>query len=200
MTAKSVNDDLQKIKPTPEQVDAYTRRENELRQRYLKGVLDFDAVLDGLQRIMEMTRGCINGNGQPKIPSWADQSNPITKHLPCGMIDPTKLAMASVFQEREEALNGEVFVTRAQKLDSMNACAFDFYSRPENWKYLPKDVEVIVFPKTVFRNSDGSRYMGCLYRFGARWDRVYRWLGGRFDRHGQVAVLASPLVLEAKPS
>ncbi len=193
MTDKAVPDDRKVVneKPTAEQVDIYTRRENELRQRYLKGVLDFNAVLDGLQKLMEMTRGCINGNGQPEIPDWADKENPIIQHLPCGMIDPARFATISVFEKGEDILDGEEFIARAQKLDSMNACAFDFYSKPENWRYLPTDVDVIVFPKTIFRRSDGDRCVWCLYRHGSEWHRHDRWLAYRFARHHRVAVLAS---------
>lgn len=192
MTTPKVVTDDRKQKPTPEQVDNYTRRENELRQRYLKGVLDFDAVLDGLQKLMEMTRGCINCNAQPEIPSWAHSENPIILHLPCGMVDPSKLTTESVFEEGEEVLDGEVYIARAQKLPgAMNACAFDFYAKPENWKYLPADVDVIVFPKTIFRDPHGHRFVRYLYRHGAGWRRHYRWLDGGFGRRIRVAVLAS---------
>lgn len=193
MTAtKAVSNDQQKQKPTAEQTDTYTRRENELRQRFLKGVLETDAILDGLQKLMEMTRGCINCNVQPEIPSWADTENPIIQHLPCGMIDPSKLVATDVFKEGEEYLEGEEFLVRAQKIDgSMNACAFDFYSKPENWKYLPKDVDVIVFPKTVFRSSRGRRCVRFICRRGAEWDRLNRWLVSRFGRLCRVASLAS---------
>lgn len=54
--AKAVSNDQQKQKPTAEQTDTYTRRESELRQRFLKGSLDFDGVLDGLQKLMELPR------------------------------------------------------------------------------------------------------------------------------------------------
>lgn len=189
MTAHAVTDS-QKQKPTAEQVDTYTRRENELRQRYLKGVLDIDAVLDGLQNLMGLSRGVINCNNQPEIPSWADQERPIIQHFPCGMIDPSKLATASVFEEGEDTLDGEEYITRAQKLEgSMNACAFDFYAKPENWKYLPQ-VDVIVFPKTIFRNSGSRRCVRYLCRGGAGWGRCY-WLGGGFNRDFRVGVLAS---------
>jgi hypothetical protein len=73
----------------------------------------------------------------------------------------------------------------------LNACAFDFYAQPENWKYLPNNVDVIVFPKTVFHSSSGNRYVWSLYRSGSAWNRSCHWLGGRFYRGSRVAVLAS---------
>ena len=188
MTTNVVTDD-QRQKPTPEQVDTYTRRIHELTQRYLKGVLDIPAALVGIQELMEMTGEFINCNVQPETPSWADQKNPIIQHLPCGMVDPARLTTASVFKEGEDVLGGEMFIARAQKLDSMNACAFDFYAKPENWKYLPKDADVIVFTKTVFRHSGGGRGARFLLRDGSEWDRHYGWLNGGFSRFFRVAVL-----------
>lgn len=145
--------------------------------------------------------GCINCNAQPEIPTWADQQKPIIQHVPCGMVEPGKIVTIGVFAEDEKFIEGEEFLTRAQKLPgAMNACAFDFYAKPENWKCLPQGVDVVVFPNTVFRRSDGRRYVRCLCRYGAEWGRDYYWLRRRFDRYDLVASLASPLVSEAQPS
>lgn len=193
MTAtKAVGDDrAPRIKPTTEEVSIYTRRESELRQRFLQGILDTTGVLDGLQTLVEMVRGFINCNVQPETPSWADQKNPIITHIRCGTIYPSKLTTASVFKEGEEVLEGEEYIARAQALNSLNACAFDFYAKPENWKYLPRDADVIVFPKTIFRDPRGGRIVRYLCRRGAKWQRDYCWVDGRFRRHRRVAVLAS---------
>lgn len=133
----------------------------------------------------------INCDVQPQIPDWADKDKPIIKHVGCGIIDPSKLTTVSVFKDGEDVLEGEEFITRAQKLKSMNACAFDFYSQPENWKYLPKDVDVIVFAQTEFRRADGGRCVRYLYRDGSSWNRHYGWFDRRFGRFCAVAVLAS---------
>ncbi|TSC66965.1 MAG: hypothetical protein G01um101472_576 [Parcubacteria group bacterium Gr01-1014_72] len=187
-TNKVVTNDQIRVKPTAEQTEIYTRRESELRQRFLKGVLETSAVLDGLQTLLEMTRGCINCNGQPGIPDWADRENPIILHIPCGMVDPSHLSTETVLGEGEDCLDGEEYIARAQKIEgAMNACAFDFYSRPENWKYLPKDVDVIIFSNTIFRRSDGGRYVRYLVRDGAWWRRGFSWLSDRFNRHDRVA-------------
>ncbi len=146
----------------------------------------------------EITVGKIDCDSQPEIPDWADKEKPIIQHLPCGMTDPTRFATANVFEDKEGELEGEEYILRAQKLDSLNACAFDFYAKPENWKYLPKDVDVIVFPKTIFRFSGDNRFVRYLYCRGAKWSRDYRWLVNRFNRFCRVAVLASPRVLETK--
>ena len=133
----------------------------------------------------------IDCDAQPQIPDWANKNNPIIKHVGCGIIDPSKLTTVSVFKDGEDVLEGEEFITRAQKLNSMNACAFDFCAQPENWKYLPKGVDVIVFPQTEFRHADGYRCVRYLYRRGAGWNRDYFWIDRRFGRVCAVAVLAS---------
>ena len=203
MTTNVVTDDRKKsIKPTAEQSDIYNRRENELRTRFLKGILDIDGVLALLQKALELVKCFINCNVQPEIPPWADQGNPIISHTLRGVIDPSQLAASNVFADGENILDGEEYITRAQKLEgSMNACALDFYAKPENWKYLPKDVDVLVFPQTVFRNSGGNRCVRYLYScFGSEWNQRCDWIGGKFVRRSRVAVLASPQVLGAKTS
>lgn len=191
MTTKIVTDDRKNQKPTAQQVETYTRRESELRQRFLKGILNVNGVLALLQQALELVKSFINCNVQPEIPDWADKQNPIIEHTPCGIVDPARLTTAQVLEDGEENIDCKEFIARANKLDSMNACAFDFYSKPENWKYLPCDVNVIVFPKTVFRHSDGGRCVRFLYRDGAEWNLYYCWLDYGFDRHDRVAVLAS---------
>ncbi|TSC61732.1 MAG: hypothetical protein G01um101448_131 [Parcubacteria group bacterium Gr01-1014_48] len=147
-------------------------------------------VHDVLVGRAEITR-YIDCNAQPEIPNWAHKENPIVEHLSCGMINPQRLSSASVFVENDEKLlNGEEYLARAQKLNSLNACALDFYARPENWKYLPSNINVIVFPKTVFRDSRGDRCVRYLYRDGSAWFRDYYWLAYRFDRDYRVAVRA----------
>ena len=192
MTANAVTDDRKVVeKPTSEQVDTYSRRESELRVRFLKGILDTPGVLDLLQKALELVKGFINCNGQPEIPNWADKEKPIILHNPGGVIDPSKIVAEDIFGG-EDSLDGEEFIRRGQALaGSMNACAFDFYSRKENWKYLPEGVDVIVFTQTIFRDSDGRRSVECLYRRGAGWNRDCRWLRYGFLRDCRVARLAS---------
>src|SRR3989344_5546204 len=145
---------------------------------------------------MGMVRGFINCDADPEIPDWADQVNPILKHIKRGVIDdPSRITAESVFRDGDgDSLDGEEFIRRAQALpSSANACAFDFYTKPENWDYLPKDVDVIVFPQTEFRYySDGSRGVWYLYRRGAKWRRHYVWAGNQFGRTYRVAVFRPP--------
>jgi hypothetical protein len=106
------------------------------------------------------------------------------------MVDPGRLAAVSVFGDREEFFYSEEFLIRAQKLaGSMNACALDFYARAENWKYLPADAEVIVFPNTVFRHPGGNSGVRHLCRVGLEWRRGCSLLSGRFGRVCRVAAI-----------
>lgn len=117
MTAKAVTDDLvRSLTPTLEQVNAYTRREFELRGRFLRGVLDADMTLDGLQTLMEMTAGCINCNAQPEIPGWADKKNLIIQHILCGMVDPARLSTASVFVGGRCSVVGRLLLERKSSI------------------------------------------------------------------------------------
>lgn len=102
-----------------------------------------------------------------------------------------KLNTISVFKDGEEYLEGEEFIRRAQAVSQLGDTEFDFYSKKENWKYLPEGVYVIIFPNTVFRGSGGSRCVRYLYSGGAEWERRYVWLGHRFYRVYLVASLAS---------
>ncbi len=133
----------------------------------------------------------IDCNILPQTPSWADQSNPIVRHTPGGIIDPSKLIAANVFADGDDVLEGEEFMKRAQKPDSMNACAFDFYSKLENWKYIPEGVDVLVFANTMFRDSDGRHCVRCLCRNGAKWVQGCDYVGAWFSRSCRVARLAS---------
>ena len=67
-----------------EQVDTYTRRESELRQRFLKGLLNVNGVLLLLQQALEFVKSFVNCNVQPEITDWADREKPIAEHKPCG--------------------------------------------------------------------------------------------------------------------
>jgi|SRR3989344_900877 len=101
--------------------------------------------------------------------------------------DPSRFSTAVVFKEGEEVLEGKEFIKRAQELDSMGRREFYFYSKSENWKYLPKDDDVIVFPRAVFYTLHG-RSVGALYRQGSEWYPDHDLLTLVFNRLCRVAV------------
>ena len=141
----------------------------------------------------------IDCNIQPRIPSWADKISPIIQHVPCGMIDSRKFTVGNVFKEGEEYLEGGDYISRAQALEgSMNACAFDFYTKSENWEYVnwkcvPEGVNIVVFPKTIFLYSVpySFRCVRCLCRnsFFDERNEYCRQLDRGFGRGFGVAVL-----------
>ncbi|MES2088004.1 MAG: hypothetical protein V4467_03370 [Patescibacteria group bacterium] len=192
-------DDRRKL--SAEQTSTYTRYESQLRRQLLKGVLDTEAVLAGLQELTQMTIGSFSCNGQPEIPGWAKQEKPIIQHLPCGWVNPSKFALTDVLKDGEKVIDGDDFLLRAQAVPgSMNACAFDFYAKEQNWKYLPRNVEVVVFPNTVFCHWDGDRHVACLFRKGVEWERVPHCLKSKVDREFLVASFVNPEPLEARVS
>lgn len=192
MTAKAVADDQNRTLPTSEQKVAYLQREHELRDRFLKGVLEPSHVLVDLQTTMEMTGGYIYCDGQPEIPKWALQRDPIAGHLARGIIHPSKLLAVDVLVNDEEVLDGIEYIRRAQVIPtSMNACAFDFYARSENWKHLWKHysngVRNLVFPQTIFYYNDGRVCAGYLHGDGLSWHKMSCLIDRRLGHDFHVA-------------
>jgi hypothetical protein len=108
------------------------------------------------------------------------------------MIHPATIGARNVLNEGETFLNGKEFIARAQELESLNACAFDFYKRRENWKYLPDVGVTIVFPKTVFFDGYGDGLVRTLVKRGAKWVESYVWVNDRFEQGSWVAVVKIP--------
>ncbi|MFA6536696.1 MAG: hypothetical protein WC250_03150 [Candidatus Paceibacterota bacterium] len=144
--------------PTDEQIKAYASLERQLRSDFLGGTTNPGVILKRLEKLKETARGMVNCDIAPRIPSWADQENPIVQHIPGGVVDPSRLATVDVFDGGEVPHNNvRELIARGQKLPgAMNACMFDFYAKWENWKYLPKNVSRIVFPNTIFCSIWGS--------------------------------------------
>lgn len=143
---------------------------------------------------VEGTHDYINCDAQPRIPSFTEGS--IIQHILGGMVDPAKLIVADVFRAGEDSLKGEEFIRRAQALPGvMNACALDFFAQSENWKYLPKGDNWIVFAGTIFCNGvgnmDNNHYVRSISRLGRGWDTTFGWLSDFWHRDCRVAVLAS---------
>ncbi len=136
-----------------------------------------------------LSRGPINCDDQPQTPSWANQDNPIRYHVPGGPIDLSQIVAGDIFGAGEEFLEGGEFMKRAQQNDSMNATACDLYSRPENWRHLPENVDTIVFANTIFNYADGEHCVRCLMRIGSKWVREHLFLKGLFGHHCRVARL-----------
>lgn len=130
----------------------------------------------------------IDCDAEPEIQNWTWKERPV-EHIRCGMIQPRQVRALSVFEEGEGFLDEE-FVIRAQKLNSMNVCAFEFYAKRENWEYLPTDASTLVFPKTLFFQSPFCRYVRILHRNGSIWCPDYRWVESGFYPEEQVAVIA----------
>jgi hypothetical protein len=115
----------------------------------------------------------INCNATPETPFWFEgneQKNPIISHTPGGRIDPSKIQMVSVHRQAEVLLNPSLFLARAQAIPgAANACAFDFFQKPENQHYLGigRTSTVLVFPNTLF-----ARQIIRTLTFNGHWHRT----------------------------
>ena len=127
---------------------------------------------------------------------WIENPKSLNRVLTEELHPPTKtyakLTAVCVHKKDEEYLDGIEFLRRAREKSGgrSDQKAFVFYARKENQHLLPDDAEVIVFPDTEF-DSGGSRYVRCLYRDGAEWERYCRWVSSVFSQRARVAVLAS---------
>ena len=74
-----------------------------------------------------------------------------------------------------------------------NANVLDYLLKPENQHLIPegwKD-KYVFFWGTIYRNSNGSLYIGCLCWYDGAWGWNYHWLGDYWDDCRPAAVLAS---------
>ncbi len=112
-----------------------------------------------------------------------------------GMINPSKFSFVEILFDNERSINGATLMSRARKLNSMEAPWFDFFSKPENWKYLPTTEEplCIIFPKKIIPNfKGGNDWVGsfCCYGYdNVGWHVGYfsRWADCCFSRGSRVA-------------
>lgn len=154
-------------------------------------------IVRGVRAVPDVTRSVqegrtlINCNVRPTKPTWINARGSNMKHFFCGMVDPTKISVRNVLNHGEDRLAAKEFLERARRLrGAMNACAFDFYSKSDNWKYLPREAHLIVFPNTVFRGFDREFYVPYLYQYGVKWVRQFFHLKRMFDSSCLVAALA----------
>lgn len=115
----------------------------------------------------------------------------------------TKLRAIKILKEGEDYISSDEWLQHARAITkgTMNQEAYDFYAREENWHLLPDDTEFLYFADTEFLYLGGDRYVRCLGRSGAEWDRRCSRLSDRFSCRCRVAALASsPQNFEPKTS
>ncbi len=135
----------------------------------------------------------IDTTQKPSTPydSWKIESHDTS----LGIIDPKNLGLYTDDSQKKTVEGNKLLKTLKGK-SVLNATVLDYlYDHqdeiPESWK---KDEEgntrYIYFWGTIYRDSDDSLYVRCLYFYDGVWDRRYDWLDLDWDVQNPAAVLA----------
>jgi hypothetical protein len=185
MTTKVVTDDT---------LGVLGRRYHELFDRVRKGVLDPQAVLDGMQTLIEgaaPTGAVVDLVDSPFCPDGCT----LEEHRRGGSRDlaTAKLGLyLSGAQERESVVGHDLRKEVADK-PVLNANDLDFLLKPENQHLITEDwkEKKVFFWGTIYRCAGGSLYVRCLCWHSGSWGRYYCWLGCDWRSGGPAAVVAS---------
>lgn len=161
--------------PTEEEIVLYSALEKELRTQFLAGAVYAPNVLRSIELLIEKPKDLIDCNRPPKgFYASAHENLQVVQHLACGFVHPLKLAAVSVHEDGERFLSSREFMQRAQALNSLNACMADFFCERSNEIYLPRGVDELVFPKTVFLQNPEFRDSKFVSTFQRRPDGKWR--------------------------
>lgn len=187
-----------------EQLGVLARRYHDLFRRVREGSIPIGPVLQGMQDLQEGNFGAIptgprrlvDCDAQPYIPDgWR-----IERHTCRGLIefDPARIEL---FQHEKQkkggTITGDDLFDAVKDRIGLNACVLDHSlentgNLPGSWK---KDdqgrTRYIIFPDTVFRDSDDFLYVRFLFWDDGRWDWDDFRLDDDFDDQYWVALLAS---------
>ncbi len=151
------------------------------------GNRDETRVADWLQKVKddpEFDR--TNGNIIPPTPFKYDKTKDGWKLIERGPIrriaDISKLKAEPFLEKGEGCVNGAVMRDRAKE----KGCDFgqaDLEYVLEHQDQIPKKLRgfYLVFPGTVWRDSDGDRYVAYCGWGGGRWCLYFGWLGSDWD-------------------
>lgn len=194
MTAENAVTDDQRVKPMPEQVDTYARREVELRQRFLKGVLDTEGVLDGLQALQGRNRvAMVDLGADPYLPNgWSvdeHRKGKVAKLERKGddlYLDGKKIEFWLSREQKHGVITGTTLRAKLKDKPVLNANVLDYLLKnphliPNSWQG-----KWVFFWGTIYCDSDGDLCVRCLC-----WGWDYSWLGSGFGSGSLAAVSAS---------
>ncbi len=128
------------------------------------------------------------------VPALPFAGAEIEFHKKSGVIvfNPSKVNLhLSPNQKDGKTIQGHKLRKELEKENVLNACVLDYllanpHLIPEEWKG-----KFVFFWGTIYRDSDGSLYVRCMYWFGDLWQSNYRWLGNDWDGDDPSAVSAS---------
>ncbi len=112
-------------------------------------------------------------------------------------VDGKKIVLHLEQGHRTGSMHGHKLREALRGKSVMNAALLDFLKEnpqfiPNYWKVDEKgNTRYIYFWRTVFRSSDGSLYVRCLYWNDGKWIADYRWLGDDWSFFDPAAVSAS---------
>lgn len=119
------------------------------------------------------------------------------------------MSTMSLHLEKEQvdgSINGNILAERL-KDTGMSASVLDYLMEhqdeiPASWKEKTKDgyTQFIYFWGTIYRRSDGSLCVRCLYFGEGLWEQDYGWLGHDFVGNDPACVSASPLTSTTQSS
>jgi hypothetical protein len=175
-----------------EQLGILARLQNNIFCRVCEGVLPIDRALDCLQSLIGETSDAARQGMQRLIDCdtspWCPDGWSVVEHCKGGQIefDPAKVELyLSTGQHGEKTVEGKKLRREIKfKFKSvLNACVLDHllanpHLIPESWKVDEQGrTRFIYFWGTVYRDSDRSPCVRCLYWDGGRWAWRYGWLG-----------------------
>lgn len=175
------------------------RQQNDLFRRVREG-LDPELVSRGIQNLIEGRFDGISANTlltvdysvRPSLVKFDTVEHPDRKDV--ATIDLSKVSRVLTLREDETFVGGEENLRRLKKrAEETGETLLDVrvleellkhpHLIPEEWKK-----GVTYFLGTIFRDSDGNRYVVCLVGDGGRWGWSHRWLevSWSFDKFAAV--------------
>ncbi|HEY4505721.1 MAG TPA: hypothetical protein VJG67_03450 [Candidatus Paceibacterota bacterium] len=168
----------------------------------------FRLIVSGLKAVIDRTKSfdpTFIGAGWTiwKGPATGDGLNgneeQDTRSLALAEVDVNQIRLVTTLKGRESSIKGEERLNRLQATGHirLDAAVFLFlwlnqHLIPESWKErVNGNIQFITFDGTVLRNSNGYRYVLCLYWYGGEWYWHVNWLDFDFVQDYVSAVLAS---------
>ncbi len=186
-----------------EQLGQLGRKYHDLFRRVREGTLPIEKVLGSMQDLIEGKFGAIpqslrrfiDCDAAPFLPEgWSIKPEDQIASGVRGEItfDPAKIASHFVDGQKDgKSIVGHELKKLLEGQPVLPANVLDYLLAhpeliPDAWKG-----KYLYFWGTIYRDSDGSLCVRCLYWSDGRWDWGYDWLGRRFGGQGPSALLAS---------
>lgn len=185
-------------KPTSEQlVEMYDRLDGQMKE--IKGQMKRGALTSRhIQALIEHRNPFLKkAEALVPVPLKYDKTKDgwtrlehVEFYLPDQGGQPFTPEMVEFLKQGESSVNGEVMKLRAKELNAhLGQGEAEYWL--ENQHLIPVECrgKYLVFPGTVWQDSDGDRIVPCLGWRGDRWCLLFRWLGGGWVSYGRLVRL-----------